>query len=270
MSGCSAEYFVGRWWHACSVPEELLRGGFVTEVVRVGDTVRRRPGRNAGFVHRLLEWLERASWDGAPRFRGVDEEGREILSFLPGHVPWQPAEQMRARSDDSLAVAAQLVRQFHDLTAGTCLAGGCEVVCHNDLSPKNTVYRDRAGVLRPLAFIDWDIAAPGQRIHDIAHVCWQYAGLRPADQGHRAGLLAGPDHLRRLRTGRPRRRGRHDLVVAGPLLARHPGRRRRGRSSHDAAARLRRSTGSSSAARLGHPPPHRTPGRSPVGNQPNR
>jgi hypothetical protein len=26
---------------------------------------------------------------------------------------------------------------------------------------------------------DWDIAEPGQRIHDIAHVCWQYAGLGP-------------------------------------------------------------------------------------------
>jgi hypothetical protein len=161
------------------VPEELLHGGFVTEVVRVGDTVRRRPGGNADFVHRLLESLERSGWDGAPRFRGMDDQGREILSFLPGHVPWQPAEQTRARSDDSLAVTAELVRQFHDLTTGTSLAGGCEVVCHNDLSPKNTVYRDRAGELRPVAFIDWDIAAPGQRIHDIAHVCWQYAGLGP-------------------------------------------------------------------------------------------
>jgi hypothetical protein len=31
-----------------------------------------------------------------------------------------------------------------------------------------------------VAFIDWDIAAPGLRIHDIAHVCWQYPGLGPA------------------------------------------------------------------------------------------
>jgi hypothetical protein len=30
-----------------------------------------------------------------------------------------------------------------------------------------------------VALIDWDIAAPGRRIHDIAHVCWQYAGLGP-------------------------------------------------------------------------------------------
>jgi aminoglycoside phosphotransferase (APT) family kinase protein len=161
------------------VPEELLHGGFVTEVVRVGDTVRRRPGRNAEFVHRLLEWLERAGWDGAPRFTGVDEQRREVLSFLPGHVPLQPAEQRCVRSDDSLAAAAELVRQFHDLTAGTSLADGCEVVCHNDLSPGNTVYRERAGVLQPVAFIDWDIAGPGKRIHDVAHVCWQYAGLGP-------------------------------------------------------------------------------------------
>jgi hypothetical protein len=85
-----------------------------------------------------------------------------------------------------------------------------------------------------------------------------------ADRGHGAGLLAGPDDLRRLRTGRPRRRGRRDLVVAGPLLARHRGGRRRRRSGHDAAARLGRNTGSTPAARLGRPAPHRTPGRPPI------
>ncbi|MCT9114297.1 hypothetical protein N4G69_54380 [Streptomyces mirabilis] len=31
-----------------------------------------------------------------------------------------------------------------------------------------------------MAFIDWDLAAPGARIHDIAHVCWQYLGLGPS------------------------------------------------------------------------------------------
>ncbi len=67
-----------------------------------------------------------------------------------------------------------MVREFHDLTAGTPLARGAEVVCHNDLSPKNTVYRgDDGAVLMPAAFLDWDLAAPGERIHDVAHVCWQ-------------------------------------------------------------------------------------------------
>ncbi|WP_308408723.1 phosphotransferase [Streptomyces sp. AC627_RSS907] len=82
-------------------------------------------------------------------------------------------------SDESLVTVARLVREFHDLTAGTPLAEDQEVVCHNDLSPKNTVYRLCRGELRPAAFIDWDLAAPGARIHDIAHVCWQYLGLGP-------------------------------------------------------------------------------------------
>src|SRR6266436_8995080 len=76
-------------------------------------------------------------------------------------------------------------RCSRDWSSDVCSSdlGGCEVVCHNDLAPKNTVYRDRAGELRPAAYIDWDIAAPGQRIHDIAHVCWQYAGLGPQIKG---------------------------------------------------------------------------------------
>jgi aminoglycoside phosphotransferase (APT) family kinase protein len=51
---------------------------------------------------------------------------------------------------------AELVRELHDLTAGSALAGPEEVVCHN------------------VAFIDWDLAGPGSRIHDVACVCWQF------------------------------------------------------------------------------------------------
>ena len=80
-------------------------------------------------------------------------------------------------SAQSLIAVARLVRQFHDLSAGTTLAGDQETICHNDLSPKNTVYRDLGAGLSPVAFIDWDLAAPGKRIHDLAHVCWQYIGL---------------------------------------------------------------------------------------------
>jgi aminoglycoside phosphotransferase (APT) family kinase protein len=165
------------------VHEELLPGGFVNQVVRVGDTVRRKPGPHSAFVRRLLIHLERAGWDGAPRFLGTDDQGRETLSFLDGHVAWQPNQPAEVRSAESLAAAALRVRQFHDLTAGIDLAGGCEVVCHNDLSPRNTVYRDLGVGLRPVAFIDWDIAAPGLRIHDVAHMCWQYPGLGP-EAGH--------------------------------------------------------------------------------------
>ena len=85
----------------------------------------------------------------------------------------------------SLVQVAELVREFHDLTAGTPLAGDAEVVCHNDLAPNNTVYSPDGAGLRPVAFIDWDLAAPGRRIHDVAHVCWQHLGLGP-------GAAVGP------------------------------------------------------------------------------
>jgi Phosphotransferase enzyme family len=180
--------------------ENSLRGGSVSGVARVGDTVRRRPGVRAGFVHELLGFFQRSGWSGAPRFLGFDEQGREILSFMEGYVAWRADALTRARVsvEASLAGVAELVREFHDLTAGTSLAGDQEVVCHNDLAPKNTVYDDGGAPLRPVAFgagygdggagvrpvafIDWDLAAPGRRIDDVAHMCWQYLGLGPGTE----------------------------------------------------------------------------------------
>jgi hypothetical protein len=173
----------------------------VTNVVRSGNTVRRAPPEDPEFVRALLRLLERRGWAGAPKFLGTDDRGREVLSFIDGHVAWEPVQPPSITSDASLARLAGLVRELHDLTAGTPLAAGEEVVCHNDLSPKNTVYRDSGTGLTPVAFIDWDIAAPGKRIHDVAHVCWQYLDLRPgvaepADVGRRMRLICDAYGLR--------------------------------------------------------------------------
>ena len=181
--------------------EQPLPGGFVTNVVRAGNTVRRAPPEDPGVVRALLELLERRGWAGAPRYLGTDKRGREVLSFIDGHVAWEPVQPPSITSDASLARVAGLVRELHDLTAGTPLAAGEEVVCHNDLSPKNTVYRDSGTGLTPVAFIDWDAAAPGKRIHDVAHVCWQYLDLgprvaQPADAGRRIRLICDAYGLR--------------------------------------------------------------------------
>ncbi|MGW3103767.1 phosphotransferase [Streptomyces sp. NPDC001100] len=159
------------------VQESALGGGAVNEVVRVGATVRRTPSERSQYVRELLALFERRGWAGAPRFLGTDERGREVFQYIEGRAAVTPDERSAARSDDSLVRVAQLVRAFHDLTHGTPEAGGHDVVCHNDLAPKNTVY-DTAW--RPLAFVDWDLAAPGERVHDVAHVCWQYLDLGPA------------------------------------------------------------------------------------------
>ncbi|SDT28957.1 phosphotransferase [Actinoplanes derwentensis] len=148
--------------------EQPLPGGFIGDAVRVGGTVRKTPPPDPPFVHAVLRHLE--SWSGSPRYLGVDDQGRDMLEFLPGSVP------LTGSRTANLVSVGRLIREFHGLTAGTTLAGPHEVVCHNDLSPKNTVYRDD----RAVAFLDWDLAAPGKRVHDVAHACWQFAGLGPA------------------------------------------------------------------------------------------
>lgn len=158
--------------------ESALGGGAINAVVRVGETVRRTPTPPArsAFVTGLLALFERRGWAGAQRFLGTDERGREVFQYIEGRAAVSPEERSAARTDDSLVRVARLVRAFHDLTHGTPEAGDQDVVCHNDLAPKNTVY-DSAW--HPLAFVDWDLAAPGERVHDVAHVCWQYLDLGP-------------------------------------------------------------------------------------------
>ena len=156
-----------------------LPGGYVNVVLRVGDTVRRQPAARSAYVHELLRRLEREGWSAAPRYLGTDEDGLEVLSHLDGVVPWKAPVPAYVTAPDSLLRTGELVRELHDRTAGSPLAEGREVVCHNDLSPKNTVYRDEGSGLRPMAFLDWDIAAPGDRLHDVGHVCWEYTGVGP-------------------------------------------------------------------------------------------
>ena len=149
-----------------------LAGGRQTQgIVRVGDTVRRPTGPNSRFVHDLLRYLEASGFSGAPRLLGVDERGREILSFVEGEVPHD--HRLYSPSEPRLIKVAALIRQLHDVTAGSELAAGAEIVAHNELGPHNTVF---VGV-EPVAFIDWDDAAPGTRLFDLANAIWSYVDV---------------------------------------------------------------------------------------------
>jgi aminoglycoside phosphotransferase (APT) family kinase protein len=118
----------------------------------------------------LLEHLAALGLDLAPRYLGVDELGRETFTYLEGDVP----DELDDRFDDRTLVAAgRLVRRFHDATAGSALAEGREVVCHNDLSPCNFVFRSG----EPVALIDFDAAAPGQRLDDLGYALFLWLNL---------------------------------------------------------------------------------------------
>ncbi len=152
---------------AADVTELPLAGGRMTAgVVLVGDTVRRPAGPHTPFVQRLLAHLHAAGFDGAPRALGYDGRGREVLGYVEGWVP----PDLDTWSDAQLTRAARLLRAFHDATAGSSLAGTCEVVCHNDASPCNFVFRDQL----PVALIDFDAAAPGSRASDVAYAGWMW------------------------------------------------------------------------------------------------
>ncbi|MFJ7071878.1 phosphotransferase family protein [Streptomyces sp. NPDC098781] len=159
--------------------ERVLGGGAVNQVVRVGTTVRRRPSERSGYVRELLAHFESRGWEGAPRHLGTDQQGREVFGYVEGRVAITPRERAAACTDAGLLRVVQLVRAVHDMTHGTPLAAGLDVVCHNDLAPKNTVYTVEDGDWWPTALIDWDLAAPGERVHDLAHLCWQYLDLGP-------------------------------------------------------------------------------------------
>ncbi|WP_102924423.1 hypothetical protein [Streptomyces noursei] len=115
--------------HSGGTSESSLPGGLLHDVVRVGDTVRRPASAGTRFVGELLTLFEDRGWPGAPRYLGIDEERREILTYLDGHVAWERQQPPAVSSDESLLRVARLVREFHDLTAGTALAGSHEVVC---------------------------------------------------------------------------------------------------------------------------------------------
>ena len=91
-------------------------GNMSTGVVRVGDTVRRPSGPWTPAVHALLTHLHDVGFHGAPRPLGIDDRGREILTYLPGVVPW-PGNFHLLDDGRKLRDVARLIREFHDAAA---------------------------------------------------------------------------------------------------------------------------------------------------------
>ncbi|MEO1201982.1 MAG: phosphotransferase [Pseudomonadota bacterium] len=146
-----------------------LSGGRTTPgVVRVGDTVRKPATDNSAFIAGLLEHLAASGSDFSPEFSGFDDRGRIVLGYIDGTVP----RDLSIFHDQTLKGAARLIRRFHDLSSEYANVDA-EVVCHNDLSPCNFVFRDDA----PVAIIDFDAAAPGTRAHDLGYAAWLWLDL---------------------------------------------------------------------------------------------
>lgn len=166
--------------------EMLLPGGFTNagRVIRVGDTVRRPWRPTSPSTNALLNHLERVGFDGAPRFLGVDDHGREVLSFVPGQAAIEPLPSW-ALSDEALVSVAELLRRYHDAVAsfdGTRHVWPRPVpapfrdgiVTHNDPNLDNVIFVDG----RAVALIDFDLASPACAPWDVACAARLWAPLR--------------------------------------------------------------------------------------------
>jgi hypothetical protein len=186
---------------------ELLAGGVMNagSVVKVGDVVRRPSQPHVGAIHDLLRGLVAHGFDGAPTPLGVGPDGREGLSFVPGDVPLPPFPDW-SLSDEVLASVGLLLRRFHHASAavpvdlavswpmGTADPEGGAMLCHNDVCPENVVFRDG----RAVALIDFDLAAPGRPIWDLAMTARYWVPMVPPE----FAVASGRSHLdpvRRLR-----------------------------------------------------------------------
>jgi hypothetical protein len=198
-------------------PEIPLDGGADSTVVRVGQTVRRVSRSWSPAVLDLLRHLEREGFAGAPRALGFDDQAREVLTYIEGEVGrgagFIPDQGGRfdvrlpdyVWRDDVLTNLGALLRAYHDAAATFPWAGRewrlearqpSETVCHNDLTPWNTVFR--AGM--PVAFIDWDAAAPGPRAWDLGFVAWRWVPFFRDAKCRAHGLPTGiAEKARRLR-----------------------------------------------------------------------
>jgi hypothetical protein len=184
--------------------EQILTGGNSSLVSLRGNTVRRPAGAWTRQVHWLLRYLRRKGIGAVPEPLGFDEQGREVLSFLPGEVGHYPLSDAM-RSVEVLLSAAQLLRRIHDAAAEIAqvrLAGWqaptrppVEVICHGDFAPYNCVFE--GGKL--VGVIDFDHAHPGPRLWDLAYALYRFAPLSaptnpegfgsPAEQARRARLF---------------------------------------------------------------------------------
>lgn len=187
------------------VVELRLDGGNTGGAVRVGDTVRRTPGPWTPAVHALLSHLHAVGFNGCPKPLGLDEQGREVLTFLPGETvgsttPWPGW----VHDERTLVQAANWLREYHQAVEGFVppvdarwrLPGQGTLICHNDAAPYNAAWHSA----RLTGFFDWDFAGPGTPEWDLAFTAFAWVPLHAEHVVRAEGFVELGSRRRRLET----------------------------------------------------------------------
>jgi hypothetical protein len=187
------------------VAEQPLFGGIAEgRVFKVGDTVRRPAGSWTPTLQALLRHL-RSKGFPCPEPLGLDDSGREVLSFLAGRAsnwPWPPvllepegAKRIGAMLARYHAAVADFVAPSPPVwTHGPQAYGAGEIVLHGDFGPHNLIWNgdELTGV------IDFELARPGVPMEDAGFAVIRAAQLRPDEMTRGPGFATPPGRIPRL------------------------------------------------------------------------
>ncbi|NYF59930.1 phosphotransferase [Micromonospora purpureochromogenes] len=128
-------------------------------------------------MHDLLDYLA-PRVPHVPTVLGLDDLGRESLTYLPGRVVDIDTELL---TDEQVASVVGWTRGFHAAVAGFTHPGPWRyfpmpsptLIGHNDIAPYNVCFdgNELVGVF------DWDLAGPSTPLFELAFIAWNCVPL---------------------------------------------------------------------------------------------
>lgn len=173
--------------------QPLVGGNSTAGVVRLGNSVRKPWSAATPAVIEFMAVVRSAGVD-VPEVLGQDDQGRQVLEFVPGRL----AMDAGPLTASDLARVGAIVRSIHDASTGfvptvnphwapAIASPGRDLICHGDLAPWNLIIGDR------WVFIDWDASSPSTRLWDLAHAAQTFAlndvSLAPPDAAERLAVF---------------------------------------------------------------------------------
>jgi Ser/Thr protein kinase RdoA (MazF antagonist) len=135
---------------------------------------------------------------------GIDDVGREVLSFIEGTPAFRPWPEV-VRSDTGLRAIGQMLRELSEALSDfapppesiwrTEPVAGSAAIRHGDVGPWNMLWDGDELV----GIVDWDFAEPAPPLWDIAQTAWYTIPIfGGAERSQECGFVREPDRAHRL------------------------------------------------------------------------
>lgn len=175
-------------------------------VVRVGNTVRRPAGPWTPSCHHLMRFLHGQGLDFVPDPLGIDEQGRDTITYIPGRGHGWPFISEIMELDGVAALGGTATRLRRALNTYVCPADATwqfttgrppegQSLQHGDLGPWNILWDSGPD---PVGVIDWDMVDLGNQFYDTGMLAWFIVPFMNDDRAQTRGFPHSPDRANRL------------------------------------------------------------------------